>query len=61
MFSRVFAGLLAVALLQAPLVLADEAIRSGTSDGRKHAEINLNPDPDCLLESDRIACGRASR
>ena len=61
MFSRALAGLLALALLQAPLALADRAIRFSTSEGTKRAEFKLNSDTDCVLENDRISCARARK
>jgi hypothetical protein len=60
MSSRALAGLLALALLQAPLALADRAIRF-SSEGTKRAEFKLNSDTDCVLENDRISCARARK
>ena len=61
MLSSNFAGLLAVALLHAPLAPADEAIRFSTHDGTKQAEFKLNGNMECILENDRGSCVPASK
>ena len=61
MSSKALTGLLALALLQASLALADQAIRFTTGEGTKRAEFQLNSDTDCVLENDRISCARARR
>jgi hypothetical protein len=61
MLSRNFAGLLALALLHAPLAAADEPIRFSTNDGKKRAEFQLNGNMECILENDRISCVPASK
>ena len=57
----IFPALLALTLLHAPMASADEAIRFSTIAGKKHAELELNGNMECILENDRGSCVPASR
>lgn len=61
MVSSIIFGLLTVTLLHAPIGAADEAIHFSTNDGRKHTELKLNGNMECILENERIGCVPTSR
>ncbi len=56
MLFRILAGLLALALVQAPAAVADNTIRFTMDAGKKRAEFRLNGNIECILENDRITC-----
>jgi hypothetical protein len=60
-FATILAGVLTVAIPQAPAAATEEPIHFSTADGTKRAEFKLNGNMECILENDRISCVPASK